>query len=248
MTAATAHLVRPSRRASLHGGTARALAVLALVLPVPVCAALGLSLPLPASVARIAARIVPFSNSAVLDVKKEQVLGARGSIVRIAGEPAAGNAGSAIDPGGSRIAHGPRGAGRVGAPGGTVGETTTASPNGTVTTPAAAQEHGSSTPRQTEPSSSISATTAPGGSTPSGSTPSPGTGSTPPPGGSEPVPPSGTPTVVDTASAAVAPVVGTVSNTVTTAIPTVTDAAAPVVGTVGGVVTGAVAPLLPKKP
>jgi hypothetical protein len=246
MTAAIAHLVRPSRRASLRGRSAHALAVLTLVLPVPFCAALGLSLPLPASVARIAAKIVPFSNSALLDVKEEQVLGARGSIVPVAGELPAANARSAIDPRGSLAAQVPHHAGGAGgAQGGNIGGTTTASPNDiTPTRPAmAAQEHGASTPRQSEPISTISATTPPGGSTPS-----PGTGSTPPPGGSEPVPPSGTPTVVDTAAAAVAPVVGTVSNTVTTAIPTVTDTAAAAVGTAGGVVTGALPPVFPKKP
>jgi hypothetical protein len=244
MTAAIAHLVRPSRRAFSHGGTARVLAILTLVLPVPFCAALGLSLPLPASVARIAAKIVPFSNSAVLDVKEEQVVGARGSIVPVAGELPAGNAPSAIDPGGSLTAHAPHSAGGAAAPRGNMGGTTTASPNDTATKPAtAAQEHGASTPRQTDPVSSISATTPPGGSTPS-----PGTGSTPPPGDSEPVPPSGTPTVVDTAAAAVAPVAGTVSNTVTTALPTVTNTAAAAVGTAGGVVTGPLAPVLPKKP
>jgi hypothetical protein len=244
MTAATAHLERPSARASLHGGTARALAVLALVLPVPLCAALGLSLPLPASVARIAAKIVPFSNSDVLDANDERVLGAPGSIVRVVREPPAGNTASSIAPGGSLTAHVPRGAVGAGAPVDNIGGTTTTVPSDTAPTPAtAAQEHGSSTPRETAPSSSISVTTPP-----VGSTPSPSTGSTPPPGGSGPVPPSAPPTIVDTAATAVAPVVGTVSNTATTAIPTVTNTAPAAVAAADGVVTGALAPLLPKKP
>jgi hypothetical protein len=245
MTAAIAHLVRPSRRASLRGRSGRALAVLALVLPVPVCAALGLSLPLPASVARIAAKIVPFSNFAVLDAKGAQMVGARGSIVRVAGEQPAG---SAIGRVGSRTANRPGSAAGADAPRGKIDGTTTASPNDTATRPA--EEHGSSTPRETDPSSSSSGTTPPTGSTPSpvtGSTPPP-VGSTPPPVGSEPVPPSSTPTVVDTAAGAATTVVGTVSNTATTATATVTDTAAATAATAGGVVTGATAPLLPKKP
>jgi hypothetical protein len=216
------------------------------VLPVPVCAALGLSLPLPASVARIAAKIVPFSNSAVLDAKGAQIVGARGSIVRVAGEQPAG---SAIGRVGSLIANRPGSAAGAGKPRGNIDGTTTASPNDTATRPA--EEHGSSTPRQNDPSSSSSGTTPPAGSTPSlgaETASSPGTETAPPSGGSEPVPPSATPTVVETATGAATTVVGTVSNTATTATATVTDTAAAAAATAGGVVTGATAPLLPKKP
>jgi hypothetical protein len=244
MTAATAYLVRSPGRASLRGATARVLAVVALVLPVPFCAVLGLSLPLPASVARIAAKIVPFSNSAALDANEDHVLGARGSIVLVAGEPAADDGGSAIDP--SLAVDRPRSAGGVPAPGGKIGGTTRPSPIDTattVTTPAtAAQEYGS-TPRRHDPGSSISETAAP-----VASTPSPGTEPPPPSGGGGPAPPSVTPTVVDSATAAAATVVGTVSNTATTATATLTDTADAAAATAGGIVTGVTAPLLPKKP
>ncbi len=232
MTAAIAHLTRPRLRASLRGRPVHIVTVLALVLPVPFCAALGLSLPLPASVARIAARLVPFANSAVLNAKEEQFLGARGSIVKTPAAPA-GNAGRAIDPAGSPAAQQPRKAGGGRVPGGKVEASTTASPIGTATTTVAA-EHGSSAPLQTDPSARPTSS--------SGSASVPDTGSTPPPPPSPP--PSSTPTVVDTATAAAATVVGTAANTVTTATSTVaaTVAAAP------GVVKGAVGIVLPPKP
>jgi hypothetical protein len=213
---------------------ARALAVLAIVLPVPLCAVLGLSLPLPASVARLAAKIVPFSNSARLDANDQHVLGAPGNIVRLAGELPPENPDIATNPGGPLATHGSSGAG-VAAPSGKTGETPTA---------LAGQEQRPTAPRQTESGSTILAAAPPVGST----TPNPGGGSTPPPADGKPGPPTVTPTVVDTATATAATVVGTVSATATTAASAVTDNIAPPVATVGGVVTGAAAPLLPKKP
>jgi hypothetical protein len=241
MTAAIAHLTRPRLRASLRGRPVHIVTVLALVLPVPFCAALGLTLPLPASVARIAARLVPFANSAVLNAKEEQFLGARGSIVKTPAAPA-GNAGRAIDPAGSPAAQQPRKAGEGRVPGGKVEASTTASPIGTATTTVAA-EHGSSAPLQTDPSARPTSSSGSGSPTSSsGSASVPDTGSTPPPPPSPP--PSSTPTVVDTATAAAATVVGTAANTVTTATSTVaaTVAAAP------GVVKGAVGIVLRPKP
>jgi hypothetical protein len=227
--------MRPSLRASSGGWPARVLALLALALPIPLCAALGLSLPLPATVARIAAKLVPFADSAVLDAREEQLLGARGSIVRFPGE-LAGNAGVALDPGGSPAVLGPRNDGRSGGPNGKVDGSTPASPSGTATIPTAG-EHGSSAPRQTEPSAGSPVL-------PTGSTSPPDTGPTPPQGSGDPVPPSPTPTVVDTATAAAATVVGTVGTTATTATTTVVGTVAPVVGVVNGVV----GPVLPPKP
>jgi hypothetical protein len=239
MTAAFAHLMRPSLRRSSSGWPARLLMVLALALPIPLCAALGLSLPLPATVARIAAKLVPFANSAVLDAREEQLLGARGSIVRFPGEPA-GNAGSGLDPGGSPSVLGPRNARGGSVTSGKVDGSTTGSPNGPATTPGAT-EHGLSAPR---PIDRNAAPTLAGGSTstPGGSTSTPGGGSTPPQGGSDPVPPSVPPTVVDTSAAA--PVIGTVSTTATTAASTVAATVAPAVDVVNGVV----GPVLPPKP
>ncbi len=226
MTAAIAQLMRPSLRASSSGWPARVLTVFALVLPIPLCAALGLSLPLPATVARIAAQLVPFANSAVLDAKEEQFLGARGSIVRFPGE-LAGNAGSALGPGASPTVLGAHNPGGGGVPGGKVGGSKTTSPNGTATIPVDPKAR------------PILA---------SGSTSTPNTAGTPPQGGGQggkdPVPPSAPPTVVDTATAAAATVVGTVSATATTATTAVAGTAAPAVG----VVTGVVAPVLPPKP
>jgi hypothetical protein len=230
MTAAIALVWRPSLRASLGGGTTRVLTVLALVLPIPLCAALGLSLPLPATVTRIAAKLVPFANSAVLDTRGEQVLGARGSIVRYQGEL-------------TRFGGG-------GVPGGKVDGSRTARPNGTATTIPAAGEHGSSGPRQIDPKAGLTSPSGPaaapvtGSIPPQGGTTPPQGGSTPPRGGGNPVPPSAPPTVADTATAAAAAVVGTVTATATTATSTVVATAAPAVG----VVTGVVAPVLPPKP
>jgi hypothetical protein len=232
MTAASAHLMRPSLRASSGGWPVRVLTLLALVLPIPLCAALGLSLPLPSTVARIAAKLVPFANSAVLDAREEQLLGARGSIVRLPGEPA-GNLASALGPGGSPAVFAAQNAGRGGVPGGKVDGSPTVSPNGTAPVPA----------DPNLPPTLLG-----------GSTSAPNTGGTPPAppqGGGAPVPPtpaptppSPTPTVVDTATAAAATVVGTVSATATTATSAVPATVAPVVG----VVTGVVGPVLPPKP
>ena len=243
MTAAIAHLMRPSLRTSLGGWPARVLTVLALVLPIPFCSALGLSLPLPATVARIAAKLVPLANSAVLNARDEQLLGARGSIVRFPGE-ADGNGGTARDAGRSATLAGPHNAGGGNVPRGKVEGSTTATPSVTANAPAsvtanapAAEEHGSSQPRTTDP---IAGPTSPGGSTPT-----PDTGSTPPQGGSDPVPPSAPPTVVDTATAAATTLVGTASATATAATATVAATVAPTLGAVGGV-AGSVLP--PKKP
>lgn len=228
MTAAIAHLRQPSLRAR----PARALAVLALVLPVPLCAALGLSLPLPATVERIAAKLVPFANTAALASKEEQLLGTRGSIVLTAGELAA-QRGTASDSTGPLTTSDPRNGPTGGSPGGRVDGPATANqsgPVGTLTTTTAATaeattERGSSTPAQAEPSSSPTS--------PGGTTSTPDTGTTPTN--------DGTPSVVDTVTSAPSTVVETASNTVTTATQTATAA----VGAGSAVVNGTVGPVLP---
>jgi hypothetical protein len=65
-----------------------ALIVIGLSLPIPLFAATGLSLPLPATVERLAAALVPWTNAAALEENQALDAGARGSIVRAPGEPA----------------------------------------------------------------------------------------------------------------------------------------------------------------
>ena len=63
----------------------RALAVLAVALPVPLLAAAGLSLPLPATVERLAAKLVPFGDPAALDAATGE-RPTQGTIVLASGE------------------------------------------------------------------------------------------------------------------------------------------------------------------
>jgi hypothetical protein len=65
-----------------------ALIVIGLSLPIPLFAATGLSLPLPATVERLAAALVPWTNAAALEENQALDPGARGAIVRAPGEPA----------------------------------------------------------------------------------------------------------------------------------------------------------------
>jgi hypothetical protein len=65
-----------------------ALIVIGLSLPIPLFAATGLSLPLPATVERLAAALVPWTNAAALEENQALDTGARGAIVRALGEPA----------------------------------------------------------------------------------------------------------------------------------------------------------------
>jgi hypothetical protein len=65
-----------------------ALIVIGLSLPIPLFAATGLSLPLPATVERLAAALVPWTNAAALEENQALDTGARGAIVRAPGEPA----------------------------------------------------------------------------------------------------------------------------------------------------------------
>jgi len=81
MTAALAELVRPIPGFGLRGVSARLLTVLAVALPVPVLAAAGRSLPLPSTVERLAAELVPFSNSSAVALGSVTQPLAHGSIV-----------------------------------------------------------------------------------------------------------------------------------------------------------------------
>jgi hypothetical protein len=87
MTAAsyTSRTFAPTSSAALR--VQRALAALAVCLPVPICAASGLSLPLPATVERIAAALVPWADAVQMSANEALAAGATGSIVERAGEP-----------------------------------------------------------------------------------------------------------------------------------------------------------------
>jgi hypothetical protein len=71
-----------------------ALIMIGLSLPIPLFAATGLSLPLPATVERLAAALVPWTNAAALEANQALDTGARGSIVRAPGEPAPESSGT----------------------------------------------------------------------------------------------------------------------------------------------------------
>lgn len=87
-----------------------ALIVIGLSLPIPLFAATGLSLPLPATVERLAAALVPWTNAAALEENQALATGARGSIVRAPGEPAPES------PGTPSAAANPRSADAAGSP------------------------------------------------------------------------------------------------------------------------------------
>jgi hypothetical protein len=70
------------------------LIVIGLALPIPLFAATGLSLPLPATVERLAAALVPWTNAAAVEENQALDTGARGSIVRAPGEPAPESSGT----------------------------------------------------------------------------------------------------------------------------------------------------------
>jgi hypothetical protein len=86
MTAAsyTSRTFAPTSSAALR--VQRALAALAVCLPVPICAASGLSLPLPATVERIAAALVPWADAVQMSANEALPAGAKGSIVQRADE------------------------------------------------------------------------------------------------------------------------------------------------------------------
>ena len=75
-------------RVQLAGRWELALIVIGLSLPIPLFAATGLSLPLPATVERLAAALVPWTNAAAVEENQALDAGARGAIVRGPGEPA----------------------------------------------------------------------------------------------------------------------------------------------------------------
>jgi hypothetical protein len=62
------------------------LALLGVCLPVPICAVSGLSLPLPATVARIAASLVPWADGVAMSANEALHAGEAGSVVAGTGE------------------------------------------------------------------------------------------------------------------------------------------------------------------
>jgi hypothetical protein len=99
MTAATytSRTFAPTSSAALR--VQRALAALAVCLPVPICAASGLSLPLPATVERIAAALVPWADAVQMSANEALPAGAKGSIVERADGPGRGATLPAATPG-----------------------------------------------------------------------------------------------------------------------------------------------------
>jgi hypothetical protein len=88
MTVAPATLTPFAARVQLVRRWELVLIVMGLCLPIPLFAATGLSLPLPATVQRLAAALVPWSNAASLEENQALDGGTRGSIVRAPGETA----------------------------------------------------------------------------------------------------------------------------------------------------------------
>jgi hypothetical protein len=86
MTAAsyTSRSFAPAVRSTLR--LRRLIAALGVCLPVPICAASGLTLPLPATVERIAAALVPFTDAVAMSANEALRPGAAGSIVPKANE------------------------------------------------------------------------------------------------------------------------------------------------------------------
>jgi hypothetical protein len=88
MTVAPDYLTPSAVRVQLARRWEIALIAIGLCVPIPLLAATGLSLPLPATVERLAAALVPWTNAAALKANQALDSGARGSIIRAPGEPA----------------------------------------------------------------------------------------------------------------------------------------------------------------
>lgn len=88
MSLAPGYPIPSAARVQLARRWELALIVIGLSLPIPLFAATGLSLPLPATVERLAAALVPWTNAAALEENQALDAGARGAIVRAPGEPA----------------------------------------------------------------------------------------------------------------------------------------------------------------
>src|SRR5688572_1496191 len=80
MTAVSPHLASPAPRSPRWE---RLLIVLGICLPVPVFAATGLTIPLPATVERLAAALVPWVETAMVDSNRALL---RGTIILAPGE------------------------------------------------------------------------------------------------------------------------------------------------------------------
>jgi hypothetical protein len=87
MSVAPGYPIPSAARVQLVRRWELALIVIGLSLPIPLFAATGLSLPLPATVERLAAALVPWTNAAAVEENQALDTGARGAIVRAPGEP-----------------------------------------------------------------------------------------------------------------------------------------------------------------
>lgn len=209
MTAASQQLASPAPRASRWE---RLLIVLGICLPVPLLAATGLTIPLPATVERLAAALVPWVETALVDPNQALV---RGSIVLAAGELAIGR--SEQTAGGSIVAE-PR-------------QPAHAPPT---------QEDSGSKPTSGPGNGAAPIPTGPGSDTDESSDdPKPDPGAKPDPdeqpGGGEPGPIQGT---VDELGETVGTVVGGVEETVDEVLPPVDGVTDVLGGTVTGILPG----------
>ena len=113
MSFAPAYPLPSAARVRLARRWELALIVIGLSLPIPLFAATGLSFPLPATVERLVAALVPWTNAAAVEENQALDTGARGSIVHAPGEPAPESTGTpsaatnprAMDAAGSSPAH-----------------------------------------------------------------------------------------------------------------------------------------------
>jgi hypothetical protein len=112
MSLAPGYPIPSAARVQLARRWELALIAIGLSLPIPLFAATGLSLPLPATVERLAAALVPWTNAAALGENQALDTGAKGSIVRAPGELAPES------PGTPSAAANPRAAGASDSPAG----------------------------------------------------------------------------------------------------------------------------------
>jgi hypothetical protein len=94
MSVAPGYPIPSAARVQLVRRWELALIVIGLSLPIPLFAATGLSFPLPATVERLAAALVPWTNAAAFEENHALATGAKGSIVRAPGESAPESSGT----------------------------------------------------------------------------------------------------------------------------------------------------------
>jgi hypothetical protein len=122
---------RISRLGDMLRSWERVLVALAVCLPVPILAATGLSVPLPATVERLAAALVPWSDVGKLEADESLAVGADGAIVlarhELAGVQAGGQPTALADTSAGRASTATSGGARSGEEGGAEGGGTPAS-------------------------------------------------------------------------------------------------------------------------